>query len=447
YLFEGGMHWLTGSSSKTSFYKLWCEVGALNDEVRIWNRDPFFIFEHDGHTVCLYRDIEKLQAHFLETAPEDGKEIRKFCRDIKKFMRVQMPVTDIKGVKTKNKANMSFSEGVRMLPALLRMGFYAKQTAGEYAGRFKNPVLRMLLQNITGPDSCATGLLFTIATLASGDGGYPEGGSLAMAARMAAYFKSLGGKLEFGKTVSKVIVEKGAACGVIVNGEQIPADDVIVTQDARRAIDTLFDSPINEAWAVRMRQETVPMLDTFICLGIEADLSDLPESLLFTTKEPLVCGGIAETTVSFNNYATYQGYAPEGCTAVTSIIGGDTYDFWKACRENGTYEEEKKKLADAYIRILTKRIPQIAGKIAVWNIATPLTYERYLGSFKGSWMTVMKKGSANKGYPLKPERISHLYFAGHRMMPPGGLPVAVETGRKAVQYLCRDTDTVFQGNF
>jgi phytoene dehydrogenase-like protein len=148
--------------------------------------------------------------------------------------------------------------------------------------------------------------------------------------------------------------------------------------------------------------------------------------------------------IGFNNYASFPGYAPEGCTAVTALIMGDSYDFWKKCRDNGTYEMEKEKLAENYIRLLSDKIPKIRGKVAVWDVATPLTYERYLHSYKGSWMSVMNQ-TRPKNYPSKPENIQNLYFAGQRLMTPGGLPVALTTGRTAVQYLCRDTNTIFQG--
>ena len=78
-------------------------------------------------------------------------------------------------------------------------------------------------------------------------------------------------------------------------------------------------------------------------------------------------------------------------------------------------------------------------------MATPLTYERYLGSYKGSWMTAMPKGETNRRYPNKPESIQNLYFAGQRLTTPGGVPVAVTSGRAAAQYLCLDQDMVFQG--
>lgn len=446
FLFEGAMHWLTGSSPRKSLNKLWREVGALDDSVHIYNRDPFFVFEYNGQRAYLYRDIDKLRQHFLEISPDDEKEIIRLCRDIKKFTKMDMPLLDIKNVKVKKKSSVPLSALLGMLPALPRMPFYANQTSKEFSKRFKSPLLQHLLENIAGPDNNATAMIFTIATLASGDGGYPEGGSLAMANRMAKRFETLGGTIQYSKEVSKVSVQNGVAYGVIINGEHIQADAVIITQDTRVAIDNLFDPPIREPWAEKMRKSIKPMLNTFISVGVEADLSDMPESLLFVTEEPLLCGGVPQSTIGIQNYTRYKGYAPEGCTAITSAILGDSYDFWKACKESGTYEAEKQKLAEAFIQILAKKYTQTAGKIAVWDVATPLTYERYLHSYKGSWMSIMGKGSKMQSYPSKPESIKNVYFAGQRIMSPGGMPVAAETGCKAVQYLCRDTNTVFQGN-
>jgi phytoene dehydrogenase-like protein len=446
YLFEGGMHWLTGSSPDKSLNKLWHEVGALNDNVPVYNRDPFLTFESNGQTAYLYRDIDKLRQHFLAIAPEDRKEILSLCRDIKKFAKMDMPVTDIKGVKVKKKSSVPFGTLLGMMPAISRMAFYANQTAKEFSERFKNPLLRLILQNVIGPEFSASGLIFTLSALASGDGGYPEGGSLEMANRMARYFETLGGTIQYGKRVRKVAVKDNAACGVMINEEYISSDAVIVTQDTLAAIDTLFESPIREPWAIAMRENTIPMLDTFISVGVQTSLSDLPENLIFTLDDPLICGSVPISVIGMNNYAGFKGYSPEGCTAITSVVMADNYNYWKECRKNGTYEAEKQKLADAFIQILAKKYPQTEGKVAVWDIATPLTYERYLGSYKGSWMTVTGKGQKMQGYPTKPDSIKNVYFAGQRLNPPGGLPVAAETGRKAVQYLCRDLGIMFQGN-
>jgi len=445
YYFEGGLHWLTGSSEKTQLNKLWREVGALNDEVPIHKRDPFFNFEMDGIRASLFRNLDIMRAHFLMLSPCDHKEINKLCNDIKKFSKMQMPAMDLPKLKAKYPSKFPMSMLFSMIPAISRMKYYQNLSARELGEKFKSPQIRELLTNMIGDDFNASAVLFTIATLVAGDGGYPVGGSIAMAERMAKYYQSLGGKIIYKTKVEKVIVKDGVAKGVIVNGEEITADAVIVTQDTLNAIDTLFDAPIHEPWAEEMRTKTIPVLNTFIGIGVESDLSDLPANLTFRATKPIKIGRIQYDNIGYNNYVGFSGYAPQGCTALTTALLGNSYDFWKQCREDGTYEEEKKKLAESIILELTMKYPQIADKIAVWDVATPLTYERYLGSYKGSWMTLTKKGQGNVQYSGKPESIADLYFAGQRLTTPGGLPVALMTGRTAVQYLCLDTDTVFQG--
>jgi phytoene dehydrogenase-like protein len=65
----------------------------------------------------------------------------------------------------------------------------------------------------------------------TGDGGYPEGGSLAMTERMAQTFKSLGSKLLLNTKVKKAVIENEAVTGVMLENETLSADAMIVTQE------------------------------------------------------------------------------------------------------------------------------------------------------------------------------------------------------------------------
>ncbi|WP_197735967.1 phytoene desaturase family protein [Arabiibacter massiliensis] len=445
YLFEGGMHWLTGSSPKTALNAVWTEIGALNPDVPVYVRDPFLVYEFEGRTVCLYRDLDRLEAHLLDVAPEDGREIRRLVKDVRKFAKMDMPVTDLKGVKAAAPRTVGLGTMLPMLPAMARMPFYAGQTSRTFSERFSNPLLRTLFTSMVGEDMSAMGLAFTLATLASGDGGYPLGGSLAMARHVAQTLERLGGRIEYRTPVERVAVRDGRATGVVVGGEERAFDAVIVTQDLRMAVDELFDPPLAEGWADDLRENVSPILDTFVSLGIRADLSDVPECVSFSVGESVFCGGQRHDVLGVNNYAAYEGYAPAGCTAVTLFMSGDTYDWWAARRADGTYAQEKEKLAEAVIAAVSRKYPQVEGKVEVWDVATPLTYERYLHSYKGSWMSNMAPGGKMGSYPSKPEGIAGVYFAGQRITPPGGLPTAAQTARTAVQHLCRDTGTVFQG--
>lgn len=445
YLFEGGMHWLGGSRKDQPLYQAWREVGALEETTPVYYRDPFAEFDYYGKTLYIYRDLDKLKAHFLEVSPEDKIAISRLYKDIKAFQKMKMPIMDIKGIKVNQKSSMRLSDIMGMIPVVTKMKKLSNMTAADYAAQFRSPALRAFLGNISGEDTNSVGVISTLATVTSGDGGYPKGGSLAMAMGMAKRYEALGGKIIYNTRVEKVIMENSYAKGVIAGGEKIRADAVIVTQDTLAAIDYLFEKPLNEPWMQEMRKKTEPMLNTFISIGVEADLSALPESVIFSLKAPLTIGNVKVNTLSVNNYAIYKGYAPKGCTALTTIIMGDSYDFWIKCKENDIYEKEKNKLSDTIIQILSEKWPQFKGKVAVVDVATPLTYERYCGSYKGSWMSCMRRGDTMLTYPIANEKFKNLYFAGQRMMPPGGLPGAFDSGRKAAQYLCKDTDTVFQG--
>ncbi len=446
YLFEGGMHWLVGSNPQTPMHRIWQETGALRENNPIYNRDPFLTYVGEANIISLYRDPEQLKQQLMRVSPQDSKEINSLISDIRILGKMSMPIMDIKGVKIKKKAAPPLSMLFAMIKALPRMQALDKISIGEYARRFRHPGIRTLLKNIAGSDDfSANAIPFTLGSLAVGDSGYPKGGSLRMAENIAEEFIALGGVIRYKTRAQQVRVEAGRVTGIIAGDIFHEADAVIVTADTLTAIDSLFETPLHEPWMDEMRTAIKPLNCTFIGLGVKADLRGLPENPLFPLAELFEYGGIQREHIAFNNYANYEGYASEGCTALTCALMGDTYDMWKAAHEDGSYAQKKQGLAESVIEKLARVIPETRGNVEVWDVATPLTYERYCGTWRGSWMSVTYPGKPRQQYPCKSERIGNLYFAGQRIMLPGGLPAVASSGRQAVQYLCRDEDLVFQG--
>ena len=442
YLFEGGMHWLTGSGENEPLHKSWHTVGALDDSVTIHTPEPFMEFDHKGTPVRLYRDVEATEKHMLALAPADEKEIRKMCGNIRKVRNLAMPVTDLRGVKVTKKQHPSISLLFSGLSALRLMSEYSKISRDEYISRFSHEGIRDLLRSCTNDKTGIVPLFFSMGVMARGDGGFPEGGSLPFAGRIAKTFTSLGGELLLRTRAEQVVVKNGRAVGVAAGGRQLEAGAVIVATDTLAA-DSLFDFPLKAPWLDEMRKITTPTMATFISLGIGADLRKYPKSLIIKLIEPIKLASQTYEYLSINNYAADPVYSPEGKAAVTTTLGGDTYDFWKQAREEGAYAQEKEKLAETVIAAINRQIPETDGKVDVVDVATPLTYERYCGNWRGSWMTEMTPEMKMKSYPAVIKGLNGVYFAGHRMMPPGGLPVALMSGRAAVQYLCRDTGALF----
>ena len=60
-------------------------------------------------------------------------------------------------------------------------------------------------------------------------------------------------------------------------------------------------------------------------------------------KEPLHAGGLEFSALTVNNYFRDAEYAPEGCTVLTCILPGPSYEYWKSAREAGNYLELKQQ--------------------------------------------------------------------------------------------------------
>ena len=444
YLFEGAVHWLTGSSPKTQIHQLWKETGALNEQVPVILHEQFCAVEWEDKTINVYRDIEKTAKHFREISPDEKKKINKLVKDVKAFSNFEMPVTDIKGVKAQNPKRMKFSTLLKMIPVLPRLVKLSKITCKDYANQYKHPGIQKALKAVVPDEYAAVALIATLATLNTGDGGYPEGGSLAMVERMVKTFKDLGGTLLLNTKVKRVRIENKTAVGVTLHDETaLNADAVIITQETIAALDNLFEIPLQDKWLTDLRKNTKPEVCTFISMGIRCELPE-PVIPAWELDEPIEHAGKTVTKLCFYNNSGNKGYAPKDASVLTTGFDGDTYVFWKKAKEEGRYEAEKQALADKIRSAVCKKFPQAQDKIEVIDIATPLTYERYTGAYHGSWMSISGVGDKMSTYPGFTKNISGLYFAGHRMMPPGGLPVAVYTGRMAAQMVCRQFKMLFK---
>lgn len=443
YFFEGGMHWLTGSSPDLPMNRVWKEIGALKDNNQIENRDPLYTVYDGKEVVRLYRYLPEIKKELLRYAPEDKKAINKLCRHIKAFANFHMPVFDTPGCKCKEKAGFNPIEFIKMIPAVLLVPSLKNQSYEEYVNKFSNKNIRHLLMSVIGYRYNALSFIYTLGSFAIGDCGYPDGGSVRLGQNIVDTFLSLGGKIQYRTKVEKVIVENGVAKGVKTNNGDILADAVIITNDSRIAIDNFFDNKIEDKWCNTLRKDLVTEQNIFISVGIKADLSNLPYSCILPLKKPFEYAGCKWNELRINNYAKYKDHAPDGCTAITCLLIGDSYNFWKQAKADGTYKEKKAELGELFIEAVAEFIPEVKTAFEVIDVATPCTYERYCSSYQGSWMSVWPAGGKQNNYPQKIKSVSGVYFAGQRIMMPGGLPIAAYTGRQAVQLLCKDFGEMF----
>jgi len=337
------MHWLGGSNKKEAVNKLWRHIGAVNDSTNIRYSEPFMEYDYKGMPIRFYRNVDTTAKYLLELAPADAKEIRKLCDNIRKVQNLSEPITDLKGVKVTKKNRPPLSMFFSALSVLRMINTYSKISREQYANRFSHEGIRELLRSLPGDKQGIFMMFLTMGSLSRGDGGFPEGGSLPFVGRIVKTFTSLGGEILYNTRADRVVFEDGQATGVKIADRRLSADAVIITADTM-AVDYLFDTPLKAPWLDNMRKVTGPTMVTFICLGINADLTKYPSYYIFKLKKPIKLASQTYEYLSVSNYASDTAYSPKGKTAMTIQLSGDTYDFWKKVERKIDILRRNKKL-------------------------------------------------------------------------------------------------------
>ena len=436
YTFEGGIHWLIGAIPSIPLHSVWLDTGALQENNPVYFKDPIYTLVDGEQRIPLHRDFHGLPVKGLrDTLALLSLRFHVWC-----FRYFHQPITDLRGLKVREPCPFSVWEYVRMLPAVLITPFLLVQSSRFYAKRFASKQIRDLLAAVVNPRNNALSMIYTLSTFAAGDSGYPEGGSIRMAGNMAEKLASLGGEIRY-RTPALGVEKSSEGWTVRTEGESLQADAVIISVDARTAIDNLFPEPLQDRWARKMRASLETTQCMFLALGIQTALSEWPRSMQVVLRRPLEAAGFRYETLVVNKYPSEEGFAPEGCCVLTCLLHGNSYGYWKQSKASGTYVQEKKAIVEQLIEALGEVIPEIRGNVAVTDMATPLTYERYCSTFEGSYMTNWPAGKTVCHAPIRYRR--GLYFTGQRTLYSGGLPPAAQSGRIVAQTLCKDFGLVF----
>ena len=441
YHIDGSCHSLVGSGPSSSDHKIWQELGAIQGR-RFVDYEYFAgMTALGGREFRLYSDPDRLECHMKELSPADAVPIEEFCGYVRKFAKFNLPVD-------KPTELMGFLGGMKMmlgfLPFIKLFGTLGSLTLENFSSRFKDPLLR---DGIMNANYGAPGSLFTIIMplgwMSRKDGGYPIGGSLALAKAIETRFNGLGGTVRYNARVTRVLERDGRATGVrLEDGTEMEADFVISACDMKATLMKLLDgSRIDPVHKELLDSVAVIGPVTQVAIGADIDLSGSPAAQLeaFQLPKPISIGGRTLEWFNYKHYAYDPGMAPRGKSVLLSMFLCD-WPYWEELKNDpAAYKMEKEHTAEACIGALETRFPDIRGKIEMVDVATPLTYERYTGNWQGTHMSWQTGEEFQRKHPFIPKtvpRLDGLYLASMWTNAPGGLSSAAEVGRAVVQIIC-----------
>jgi phytoene dehydrogenase-like protein len=448
YIIDGALHWLVGTKQGEEFYNIWEELGVLQGRTII-NHDQYIRIEGEGGKVfTVYCDIDRLEQHMKEIAPEDKEVIDEFISNIRDCTRIAMPVD-------KAPELYSFIDGIKMLKSFPSLRFVRKLSrlnSVDFVNRFRNPFMRQaLIDSWVGDftDFPLITLVMTLAWLHKKMAGYVIGGALELANAIEQRYLGLGGEIHCKSRVEKILVDNDKAVGIrLADGTEHRADIIISAADGHATIFDMLDGRYidDKIRGYYDQPQLFPPL-IYIGLGVARTFDDVAPSVAginYPLDEPATIAGKEHWRLSVQIYNFDPSLAPEGKTVLKVQFNTD-YDYWeKLSREPERYRAEKEQIADTVVYLLDKRFPGLAKQVEMRDVATPMTWVRYTGNWRGSyegWLPTTKTFMSRMSKTLP--GLENFYMAGQWVEPGGGLPTAAMSGRNITQIICKSDKRPF----
>jgi phytoene dehydrogenase-like protein len=433
FLFDHCLHWVLGSGSASTLKPVFQELG-VTDCVTFYYPEIFRHIEANGKALDIYTDIDKLCAELTAVFPADKRAIRKFINLVRFYTGFRPPLDADFGA-------LGFKAFIRILPFIPSFLKLKATTIEQFLTKLFSPEMReMLFRMFPVKGMPALMAVMPLAFFHNREGGYPLGGSLNFARVIERKYKSLGGLVEYDKRVVRILVEQDRAIGIETDtGEKEYGDIIVSCADGRTTIFDMLQGAYTTAEIRRAYEKPnlwPPLIS--ISLGIDKDFSGYAEINDFKLESPALIAGKSVEWLGFFHYSHDPAFAPKGKSVIEIQIETD-YQYWEnLSRDRKAYQDEKDKILALCIDILDKKLGGIKSSIEATDVATPVTWERYTGNWRGSyegWMPT--KENFGKFFPRTLPGLESFYMIGQWVFPGGGVPQCMAQGKRLIQQILK----------
>ena len=274
---------------------------------------------------------------------------------------------------------------------------------------------------------------------------FPEGGMYALIQAMEKVAEELGVKVHLNSPVEEVVVQKGQARGVRVNGEEVAADAVLVGADLPYAYRELLPDAANGDFGWRRKREKLEYTASafMLYLGIDRKLDGMLHHNFYLSPkyrenfEQIFRDHALPDDPSF--YAvvpsrTERGMAPEGMESLFVLVPvphlGPNVDW----ERNGPAFKEK------VYELLERRCGVSRESVVYEKVRTPLDWRDEYNLEEGAAFGI-GHGILQVGYfrpPMVSRSVGGLYFVGASTRPGTGVPLVTIGARLVAERIGRE---------
>ncbi len=440
YLIDGGIHYLMGHKPGQTVNHVYRELGIF--EKRDYPDLETFVHFTDeitGSKISFSHDLDRLSADLKRIAPADAKIIDGFIAGSRAMQKA-----DLFGLMETPPEMMGLFGPVKQLWGMRRVLRYFgpefNQSMEQYARAVKGDGLRRIFENLFLPEVPVWFVMLILGLLPNRQLGLLTKSCTDFVGSMEERYKSLGGQVTYNSTVKEVIVENDRAVGVrLADGSEMRADVVVSAGDGHSTIFNLLGGKyIDKKLTERYKNWKLLSPVVTISYGVNREFKgEEPLRFLFL-KTPLMIGDVSLTgfPIRFFNYSPH--FAPSGKTVVQALLHTD-FNWWNELqKDRPRYDIAKKELAAKVLERLEPHYPGLTAQVEVTDVATPYTTWRYTLNREGAFMGWIPTPQAMRSQVKKTlPGLQNFYMAGQWVMPGGGVPPCLYSGRQVIQLLCK----------
>jgi len=274
---------------------------------------------------------------------------------------------------------------------------------------------------------------------------FPEGGMYALIQAMEKVAEELGVKVHLNSPVEEVVVQKGQARGVRVNGEEVAADAVLVGADLPYAYRELLPDAANGDFGWRRKREKLEYTASafMLYLGIDRKLDGMLHHNFYLSPkyrenfEQIFRDHALPDDPSF--YAvvpsrTERGMAPEGMESLFVLVPVPHLG------PNVDWERDGPAFKEKVYELLERRCGVSRESVVYEKVRTPLDWRDEYNLEEGAAFGI-GHGILQVGYfrpPMVSRSVGGLYFVGASTRPGTGVPLVTIGARLVAERIGRE---------
>jgi len=460
--FDTAIHWLNQCSPEGLLHHVFDALGKDHPTPGTQRRIRRYLGKRFDY--LLTNNPEEFREQLLRDYPHERAGIDKFfkaarslCRPFKEFSKIFRSDETMGTLEVwRNKMNR-----LRFALPFIPFIFYSGEKGFEkgLSKFFKDPELKKLFS--CDPDILST--LIPISWAYNNDFQVPPtGGGQVIPEWLEHVILAHGGELHYKCAVREVFVEKGRVTGVRLDHHGQPRNiqcaHVVAACDVEYLYERLLPAgTVPEKLKQKLRDAELYASSLTISIaldrpseelgfgeeGIHIADEDLPYALLqngdpYTSELHILAPSVRDKTLS-----------PQGCGTLTLFMPAfmDYEDNWRTGDDGKggyvrgeAYKALKQRVAEIVIdRVAKSLCPSLKEHILFFDVATPVTHQRYTWN-RGGTMMGARPGKKNFQLGIAHYRtpVRNLVLGGHWAELGGGVPIAVKAGANAALIVLRD---------